>query len=76
MKDKLKDHIKENHSQFEVYQTDIDSSWDNIDKALDFHEQKNHFQWKPFLKIAASIVLIFVVGFTAIRFTPLAVGLS
>ena len=68
MKDKLKDHIQENRSQFELYQADIDSIWDNVDKALDNEQKKNQFQWKPFLKIAASIVLIFVVGFTAIRF--------
>ncbi len=68
MKDKLKDHIKENLPQFELYQTDIDSIWDNIEKTLDNEQKKNQFQWKPFLKIAASIVLIFVVGFTAIRF--------
>ena len=67
MKDKLKSHINENRSEFELYQTDTEGIWSEIEDALD-KNKPNQFKWRTVLKIAASIILVFVVGILAIRY--------
>lgn len=67
MKDKLKSHINKNRSEFELYQTDIEGIWSEIEDALE-KNRPNQFKWRTVLKVAASIMLVFVVGFLAIRY--------
>jgi hypothetical protein len=60
---KLKKHIQENRQAFDVYQTDVDSLWEGISTGI---EKKSKRKW-PVLKIAASLVILFLVGFALIR---------
>jgi hypothetical protein len=64
MSDRLKKHVTENRSSFEVYKGDYDSWWNEIEDKLnkeDGHSSKT-IPWKNLLKIAASILLIMTVG--------------
>ena len=64
MSDKLKQHIEENRSSFEVYKGDYDSMWDEIDAKLKSEEANvsGIFPWKTILKVAASVALIMMVS--------------
>jgi len=67
MKDNLKKYIARHRSEFEIYQTDLDNLWKDIEGGLD-QKHINRIGWKPILRIAASIVLLFVIGVAIFRF--------
>ena len=60
---KLKNHIRDNRQDFEVYETDIDSLWNGIEAGIN---KKSTRSW-PVLKIAASLVVLLVAGFLMLR---------
>lgn len=68
MSDKLKKHIEENRSSFEVYKGDYDSMWNEIDAKLNREEAdvSRTFPWKTILRIAASVTLIMMVSIGAL----------
>jgi hypothetical protein len=64
MSDKLKKHIEENRSSFEVYKGDYDSWWKELEDNLDPEDGKGLkiFPWKSLLRIAASVLIILSVS--------------
>ena len=60
MSDKLKKHVEENRSSFEVYKGNYEALWDEIEKKLDQIEKTSSraFPWKNVIRVAASILLI------------------
>lgn len=62
MSDKLKKHIEENRSSFEVYEDDYDSWWGEIEEKLHKDGTSPFFPWKTILRVAASIIIILTVG--------------
>jgi hypothetical protein len=64
MSDKLKKHIEDNRSSFEVYKGNYDAFWDEIERKLDQNEKASTplYPWKSILRIAASILIILTVS--------------
>ncbi len=67
MKDKLKNHINEHRSEFDVYQTNTEDLWNDIEASLDKNRPRR-INWSIVLRVAASITLLFVVAILSLRF--------
>lgn len=66
MSDRLKKHIEANRQSFEVHETDFDSLWEGIDAGISSKQRR--FPWRTTMRIAASVILVFILGFVALRF--------
>jgi hypothetical protein len=62
--DKFKDFVEINRSEFESYQGDFQNMWSQIEQGL---ESKKSSYWPGLIKIAASVLLITIAGWTVIR---------
>lgn len=62
--DKLKRFVIDNREKFEVHETDLDSLWSGIDQAV---KKEAAFKWGNLLKVAATVILIAVVGMVGLR---------
>ena len=59
MKDKLKQRVEESRQEWELYESNLEGLWDNIEAQLDKQEvkQSNVHDHKFWLKIAASVLV-------------------
>ncbi|UII28015.1 hypothetical protein LVD15_06210 [Fulvivirga maritima] len=66
MQDQLKNAVQNRRQEFDVYQTDYDAVWGNIDKGLRKTRRIN--LWQNIGKMAAAVLLLCVAGVVTLQF--------
>lgn len=64
MKDKLKQRVGNDRQEWDHYDTNLEELWGNIEAKLDAQEKKNSHGYGFWLKIAASVIIAFGIGWT------------
>lgn len=66
MKDKLKQRVEDSRQEWDQFDADLEGLWGNIETQLDKQEKKiGVFTSKLWMKIAASVTLLFTMGWMA-----------
>ncbi len=61
MNDELRKHIEQNRADFDIYETDLEASWTQIEKGLQPRKRLARYSVNV-LKVAASVVILFAIG--------------
>ena len=63
MKDELKEYIKQNRAEFELYKLEHNVLWSGIESRLDDQEATQLIPWKKLFSYAAAVLLLLSISF-------------